>query len=389
MPHSTDPRSVAHIVEEIVRRARLPLDSALALPPEAYRSEALLALEMERIFRREWICVGRADEVVEPGDWFSTEVAGEPLLVVRGVDSRVRVLSNACRHRFAVIATGRGRAARFPCPYHAWTYDLEGRLLGAPFMDRARDFDPASCRLPEVRSEQWAGFLYVNLDDDAESLAPRLAPLGEAFANHPLERIHTVVRGDETWEANWKVVAENAMESYHVFQVHPTTLDAVFPTSRLEIESGAAGYNLHTSPMREGTRFPGMGDAALARNPDLAPEFAHALWITCVYPSHVIVVAAGTLLWLVIQPRGIGRADVSFGFAQAGPFPAPDTPQGEAARAMLRKGLEAVNAEDRKIVKAVQAGLASSHATSGRLSHLERPIWEFIGYLAGRLGTST
>ncbi len=116
---STLTASAAPIVSEIARRAALPLEEARALPPDAYRSDAMLALERERIFRREWVCVGRADEIPQPGDWFAAEVAGDPVLVVRGTDGRVRALANACRHRFAQIATGRGRAQQFQCPYHA------------------------------------------------------------------------------------------------------------------------------------------------------------------------------------------------------------------------------------------------------------------------------
>lgn len=253
-------------------------------------------------------------------------------------------------------------------------------------MERAQGFAREQVRLPELRSESWGGFLYVNLDDGAAPLAPRLERVTEHFAKHHLERMKTVVQGEELWDANWKVVAENAMESYHVFQGHRATLDPIFPTARLDTLEGGPGFNLHSSPMREGATFPGTGDEALAWNPDLPAHLSRTLWLTCVYPSHVVVVAPATLLWLIAHPHGVGRSRVVFGFAQLAPLPEA----GDAYRAAVRQNTEAVNAEDRALVSAVQRGLASSRAVGGRLSHLERPVWEFIGYLARQLaGTAT
>jgi phenylpropionate dioxygenase-like ring-hydroxylating dioxygenase large terminal subunit len=372
--------SAEPLVAEIARRAALPLEQALALPPESYRSEALLAREIDCVFRREWICLGREDEIPEPGDWMAVEIAGDPLLAVRGADGRVRVLANACRHRFAQLVEGRGRAKSLQCPYHAWTYDLEGRLRGAPFMDGR---DVSSCRLPEIRSESWNGFLYANLDDAAPPLAPRLAGLTDRFAKHRVAEMRTVVGGEETWDANWKAIAENAMESYHVFQGHRTTLDPIFPTARLDIRAGAPGYNLHSSPMREGASFPGTGEDALRWNPDLPADQSRTLWLATVYPAHVVVVAPATFLNLHVQPEGPARSRVRWSFGQLAPVAA--TPEGDAYRDAVRQGSEAINAEDRALVAAVQRGAASSRAASGRLSHLERPVWEFIGYLSKRL----
>ncbi len=385
----TQSRVPEALISEIRARAALPLELGRALPPEAYRSEALLEHELDAIFRREWISVGREDEVAERGDFVATEIAGEPVLLVRGDDGRVRALANSCRHRFAQVARGCGSAKRFTCPYHAWSYDLAGRLVDAPFMDEARDFSRADVRLPELRLESWNGFLYVNLDDAAEPLGPRLAGASSRLEKHGLDRMRVLVSGEELWDANWKLVAENAMESYHVFQGHRATLDPIFPAALLRLEPGAPGYNLHSSPMREGSSFPGTGDDALAANPGLPSEESRTLWLTCVYPAQIVVALPASFIALDVQPRGVKRSRVRWMVGVPGDPPSADTPKGAALRDAARAGTAAVNAEDRALVCAVQRGLASSRAESGRLSHLERPVWEFIGYLARRLGTKT
>ena len=153
------------------------LEEAETLPPGAYTSESVYTTEVERLMRSQWICVGRLDQVPERGSYRSLELLGEPLLIVRGDDDAVRVLSRVCRHRSAEVARGSGVTRAFRCPYHAWTYRLDGSLHAAPLMDGAQHFDVKRCGLNEFASEAWEGWLFVNLDARADPLGPRLAPL--------------------------------------------------------------------------------------------------------------------------------------------------------------------------------------------------------------------
>ena len=139
------------ILSELARVAGLPMEQATTIPAQAYTSEAFLALELEEIFAKEWVCVGRLEEVAEPGDYLVTQLAGESLLIVRGDDKRVRVLSNVCRHRWTQVANGKGNATRFVCPYHAWTYDREGRLVHTRYMEQSGAFRP---QLPVTGNKQ-------------------------------------------------------------------------------------------------------------------------------------------------------------------------------------------------------------------------------------------
>ena len=137
------PQGVGEILEALAEIRDMGPDQARSMPPACYTSEDFLELEKEEIFRKEWICIGRVDEVPKPGDYFATELIDEPLIVVRGQDKKVRVLSNVCRHRSSVIAEGAGNKKNFVCPYHAWTYATDGQLLRAPYMDKVKGFTVA------------------------------------------------------------------------------------------------------------------------------------------------------------------------------------------------------------------------------------------------------
>ncbi len=181
-------------------------------PPAAYLSEAFHAFEQEAVWRREWIPVGRAEEVPRPGDFFAIEVAGEPLLIVRGDDGQVNAISAVCRHRGMLVAEGRGHCERaFVCPYHAWAYGRDGRLIGAP---QAVEQVRRGIALPRLRVELWHGFVFVTFDDDAPPLAPRLASLEPIVAPHRLEDLRGEFTVDPDYrfefdhDWNWKVYAE-------------------------------------------------------------------------------------------------------------------------------------------------------------------------------------
>ena len=163
----------------MARTSPIPLDefelsisdplAARFLPPDAYRSEEFFRFELEAIWDREWICVGRLEEIAAPGDYFSVDIAGEPLLIVRADENEVVALSAVCRHRGMIVAEGKGNCAKaFVCPYHHWSYDRRGKLIGAPQMQGVGTFDKSEIALPQVRTELWRGFIFVNFDDHAE-----------------------------------------------------------------------------------------------------------------------------------------------------------------------------------------------------------------------------
>ena len=286
------------LIAELARLATLPDAAAISLPPGAYASEELFDLEIERIFEHEWVPVGRSEEVAEPGDYFTTELAGDPLLVVRGDDQRIRVLSNVCRHKWTEVAHGQGNARVFVCPYHAWTYARDGRLTGARYMDRTEGFRPEAYRLPELRSEEWRGFVFVNLDPDAEPLAGRLTKLDALIAGHHMEIMRRFTGGDEIWDTNWKLLVENFTEGYHTFQTHRDSLQNVTPAELTYWGDADPHFSAFYAPLapEEPAREP--------CHPDLDERARRTVFMVCLYPSLVIALSPERVFYMCLIPGG-------------------------------------------------------------------------------------
>ena len=213
-------RTTSPVLKQLAALAARPLERATAMPPAVYHDPQVHALELERIFGREWLCAGRAESIPRKGDWFTWKVADQPVLVIRGSDGTVRAFSNVCRHRMMRLLDGKGSCRRIVCPYHAWTYDIDGRLVGARHMERTEGFDMAEIRLKPVRCEVWQGWIYITLDPEARPVAELLAPLEEIVADYRMADYVEVVREDHVWDTNWKLLTENFMEGYHLPVTH-------------------------------------------------------------------------------------------------------------------------------------------------------------------------
>ena len=353
------------------------ISQAVALPPTAYASQELYELERERIFEREWLCIGREEQIASPGDYFTLEVLDEPMVIVRGRDGEVRALSTICRHRYMPVVEGRGNLRKFTCPYHLWTYRLDGSLGGAPYMDRSEALD-RDCGLPRFRLESWQGFLFVNLDPDAAPLAPRLAGVSERIAAFQLADWPVGAHYDQVWQGNWKLAAENGMESYHHMGLHADNVEPWMPAAGTYFEQADAHWNLHRTPIdHAATRERGMdfetGSSALD------DDTRAAMLVFFIYPSFVFVLLPNNTTWLSFLPLGPERIRVIAGMDV--PKELADT-QGK----LLQPALEYLNAQDSAATEKLQSVMCSRHAVPGALSDKEESILHFYRYLASRLG---
>jgi choline monooxygenase len=212
---------------------RRPIHQASTLPPWCYVSSDWYERELETIFRREWLCVGRAEQVPEPGDYLTIELIGEPLIVVRDDERAVRAFSAVCRHRAAVVVQGSGTCRAFQCPYHNWTYSLKGELLGTPGrprpMDDVENFDHTDYGLLPIRLETWRGFLFVTFDPTAEPVESWLGDLPELLERYDIAAMRFTHQGIYDVACNWKVYLENAFEAYHAATVHRKHVDPATP----------------------------------------------------------------------------------------------------------------------------------------------------------------
>ena len=244
----TNQDSLSTLRADIARAAERTLEAGTTMPPAAYTSPELLEFEIQELFTREWICLGRVEEIPAVGDYFTIVVAGEPLLVVRSEADTIRVLSNVCRHKWTRIASGSGCASRFVCPYHAWTYDLDGQLVHTRYMDTTEGFDPSKVALPLIRSEIWRGFIYVNIAGDATPVSEHFRELDGRIGDYHMESMHRMCGDEEVWATNWKQLFENFTDLYHVFHTHRDSIAKYSPTERNRARYRRRSLQLHRLP---------------------------------------------------------------------------------------------------------------------------------------------
>ncbi|HET7249763.1 MAG TPA: aromatic ring-hydroxylating dioxygenase subunit alpha [Gemmatimonadales bacterium] len=196
---------------------------ARTMPGRYYTSVDVLHEEEEKIWRRHWISVGRSAELASPGDYRTVEIGGESLIVLRDQQGQLRAFFNICRHRGTRLCTGeRGRLSEtLQCPYHAWTYALDGRLIGAPHMQEVEGFQKTDYPLHQAALVEWNGFLFANLDRAPQPFAELFAPLGDRFGRFNLPALVTVRRIVYDVRANWKLIMQNYSECLHCPTIHP------------------------------------------------------------------------------------------------------------------------------------------------------------------------
>jgi Rieske 2Fe-2S family protein len=216
-----------------LKTTEIPVNGARTLPGAYFTSPEIFAEEREKIFARRWLCAGREQQLTAPGDYFVLDVLGESIIVLRDDAGAVSSYYNVCRHRgsrLCEMASGHFEGA-IRCPYHAWTYALDGRLLGAPSSSELPDFRAADYPLHRVALARWEGFLFINLADEPEPFESAWAPLLERFSRFNLPRLAVARTIEYDVKANWKLLFQNYSECYHCGPVHPSLAKATPPTS--------------------------------------------------------------------------------------------------------------------------------------------------------------
>jgi Rieske 2Fe-2S family protein len=206
-----------------IHSTRIPIDGARTLPREFYASSEIYAAEIQKIFFRRWLCVGRSDEIPNPGDYVLRQLGDAGVLILRDKAGQVRAFHNTCRHRGTRLCeTASGNVGeRIVCPYHSWTYALDGRLLGAPSTADIEGFEKTDYPLHAVHVAVWEGFVFMNLASDPEPFDEAFAPLMEKFSRFNLPALLTARRIEYDVQANWKLLFQNYSECYHCSPVHP------------------------------------------------------------------------------------------------------------------------------------------------------------------------
>ena len=374
---------VAALLGELQRIADAPLEKASALPPGLYTSSEILDHEKREIFARDWSCPGRAADIPDPGNYLTWSIADQPIFVVRNRDGEVKAFSNVCRHRMMVLLEGKGSCRRVVCPYHAWTYDLDGQLIGAPHMGASEGFEKKDIRLHQLRTETWQGWIYVTLDEDAAPVAELLAPLGEITGRYGQENYVPVITEDHVWDTNWKLLTENFMEGYHLPVAHKETVGAWFTEEKTIFpERIFEGFTYQTFRKN---KTAGYGRAHEA-NTWLKGKWRKTSVLPTVFPCHMYVLGPDHLWYLSLRPQGAEKVQVRFGVAFA-PEVYEAIEDRDTAIAELSAFFDKVNNEDRQVVEGIFKGAQAPLSRAGQLSWLEHELHDFACYLSRRLNS--
>lgn len=372
------------ILKQLKSLADLPLDQASAMPPVMYRSDEIATLEQAQIFAQQWLCAGRSDAIPEVGDYLSHDIGTQPVVVIRQEDNSIRAFANVCRHRMMTLLEGSGhcKRKRINCPYHAWSYGIDGQLLGAPHMQDRPGFDKASYPLPPVRCEVWEGWIYVTLNPEIGPVATLLAELYPLVANYRMADYVHISQQDHVWDTNWKMLTENFMEGYHLPVTHRATVGKHFPVKDTRFSDKPP------NPAFTYQYFTKNADAPVGNaHPDntwLKGEQRRMSLMPTIFPTHMYVLAPDHLWYLSLQPQGRTQVRIRYGIALAPEvLAASDDPEGLKAEVIAF--LDRVNDEDKDVVEGIFRGAQAGLSVAGPLCWLERSNHEFTQYIARRL----
>ena len=354
-------------LDRIVSAAAAPLVTAHSLPFEAYTDSSVLDEEMRQIFAKEWVFVCMEGELPKAGDYFAMTLANEPVIIIRSEDLTLRAFSNICRHRGTVLLDeGFGKVDKYiTCPYHAWAYDKAGALKAIPY-NKIIAVDRDQHQLTTFQVDVWNGMVFINLSPDAPPLKERLTGIDELLQLFQPASFNQTQAGEiEIWQTNWKLAMENAMESYHLFKVHESTLEVVSPTSDAYYIAGSSEWSL------TGGATTGLTGA------DKSDLYNHYILVQLA-PSFVGILSYGSFAWLSAHPIDANSTQIRSGATYLG--------EGMAGRS--DDFTKTFFQEDQDICERVQRGMNSKLSRGGKLVDMERVVVDFHQFLASRLGDS-
>jgi Rieske 2Fe-2S family protein len=360
-------------------------DMKPALAPRFYRSQELFELERQRIFNTQWFCVGRAEQLANRGDYLHVSVAGESVIIVRARADTLRAFYNVCRHRGSRLIDAAACSGHFDgaivCPYHAWTYNLDGGLRAAPFVRFDEGCPKENFSLVPVQIEEWGGFIFLNLGEKpAPPLLEQVGAVAERLSRYPL---HDLRRGAQLIydvRANWKIIMENYNECYHCGPVHPE-LCALVPAFR---QAGGAGLEWNDGiPHRPGAwTFTASGTSTRAPFPGLSEREKTHHKGEVVYPNLMLSMAAEHVAAFTLWPIEPGLTRIACDFL----FHPSETNKPDFDAADVVQFWDVVNAQDWKICESVHDGMGSRGFRGAFYSPMEDPSLDIRRYLEKHLG---
>jgi len=353
----------------------------MSLPAAAYTSRGFFEAETWHIHRRRWFFAGRVDEIGAPGDYRAIETVAGPVIIVRDLQGELRAFANCCRHRGSLLLTGSGNRRAIVCPYHGWGYRLDGSLAAAPDMEGTPGFDADAHGLVPLRLEAIFGFMFLTANPEAPPLLPSLGNFPTVFASHRLSEMVCTWRQDFDAACNWKLLVENAMESYHTGYIHAKTVGA---QTSIDIESTGEWACIQVlsdasiAVLDEAPPFPAIAG--------LSEEARRGTYFSMIFPCTQFAVAQDSAWWLAVRPLAPDRSILSVG----GCFPRSTTVRADfsAKAALYYDRWRRVAEEDVAMLETQQRGLGSLLHKPGPLSRREATVHRIHEWILSQVPAS-
>ena len=376
MPDATAPPFDPVDLEPALR----PFGQSRMLPRDAYTSPRVFAFEQERFFAGSWICVGREGDLEGTGAQRAVRVGGAGVLLARGADGRVRAFANTCRHRGHELLGVGGQTTRRTvlCPYHAWTYDLDGALRVAPGFRDHQDFRPAEHGLVELPLESWHGFLFVNGSGDAPPFGEHVGALDDLVAPYQPERLLPLVTHEYDLACNWKVVLENYHECYHCPLIHPELCQVSPPASgdNFELDGAWVGGTMDLRDHAATMSLDGHSDGVPI--PGLDTERLRTVAYVGLFPNLLLSLHPDYLMTHLVEPLGPELSHVVCSWY----FPPEATGRPGFDPSYAVDFWDRTNRQDWAACESVQRGMASPHFQPGPLAPAEDAVYHVVTMIA-------
>jgi phenylpropionate dioxygenase-like ring-hydroxylating dioxygenase large terminal subunit len=343
------------IFERDVELVRKPVEWASALPREAYLSQEWYDQELDKIFSRSWIWVCAADRLRNAGDFITSKIGDDPIVIVRANDGKLHGLINVCRHRGAQVVKGEGNMKSFVCPYHNWTYGLDGGLRGTPGLDWAdmqgiEGFDSQKFGLHQFRVETWKGLVFANFDVNAEPLEKFLGEFGRVLAPFNFENLTRTKSIQADLKVNWKIFGDNMCEEYHIPYLHRDTLYKGVEERVVKSHDNSVGFYDKTESPKE--------DSGPRKEPVIEgmthSDLRH-LWFFYLFPSTLLFLTPYMMVVFNLIPTGLSSCSVYLEYY----FPDPSKLSEEFKQRNYDLVERILFVEDIPVQETVQKGLLS------------------------------
>ena len=351
-----------------------------AIPSRFYHDEAIYHYEVEHLLRKNWLCVGRWDRVEHPGDYFTVRMWQESIVIVRDNEGALQALVNVCQHRYTqVVGDGCGNSKFFTCPYHSWTYNLDGSLRGVALAELP-GFDKDKCSMPKLRIEQWQGFIFINFDSEAKPLAPQVEAVNPHFEEYKVSeyRERNAVDYEANW--NWKFSFETGYEGYHHCGLHRDRINNIVPgnnTRPLDFGEACGSYTMwmKDDPALKEKMEQREKDGYLGRDPS-------ARFIG-IYPNLIMFLNSKQVTYIITQHQ-----KVDFSYASTRQAFSPKVlalPQAEKAIAEQDQSMRDTQDEDTYGCTMLQKGVSSRTNSTGVIHPLEQQLNHYHNWYLDQL----